>query len=126
MKTLLILGGGTAGTILANKMVTRLPSDWKVEVVDQNDRHQYQPGFLFVPVGKMPAKRVTKSRRAQFKDGVNYTETEILSVETDKKVVTTAAGDKPYDVLVVATGAQIHPEMVEGLNDDRIWRTSAH
>lgn len=126
MKTLLILGGGTAGTILANKMVTRLPSDWKVEVVDQNDHHQYQPGFLFVPVGKMPAKRVTKSRRAQFKDGVNYTETEILSVDPDKKVVTTAAGDKPYDMLVVATGAQIHPEVVEGLNDDRIWRTSAH
>ena len=126
MKTRLILGGGTASTILANKMVTRLPSDWKVEVVDQNDHHHYQPGFLFVPVGMMPAKRVTKFRRAQFKDGVNYTETEILSVDPDKKVVATAAGDKPYDVLVVATGTQIHPEMVEGRNDDRIWRASAH
>ena len=52
MKNLLILGGGTAGSIAANKLRRRLPTDrWAVTVVDSDDDHRYQPGFLFVPFG---------------------------------------------------------------------------
>ena len=45
-KHLLILGGGTAGTMMANHLRKRLPaSDWKMTVVDRSDRHLYQPGL---------------------------------------------------------------------------------
>lgn len=126
MKTLLILGAGTAGTILANKMVSRVPAGWQVSLVDKDDAHQYQPGYLFVPVGMMNADRVTKSRRAQLKEGVHYTETTIEGVDPEHKVVHTAAGDMNYDILVIATGAHIHPELIDGLTDERIWGTKAH
>jgi sulfide:quinone oxidoreductase len=52
MKTVLILGGGTAGTMIANKLSARLErTDWRVIVVDKDDIHDYQPGYLFIPFG---------------------------------------------------------------------------
>ena len=52
MKNLLILGAGTAGTMMANHLVKKLPaSDWKITIVDQYTTHYYQPGFLFLPFG---------------------------------------------------------------------------
>ncbi len=52
MRTLLVLGAGTAGTMTANKLRHRLTADeWKITVVDQDDEHHYQPGYLFLPFG---------------------------------------------------------------------------
>lgn len=126
MKTLLILGAGTAGTILANKMVGTVPQGWQVLVVDKDDHHHYQPGFLFLPVGMMPERRITKSRRAQLKPEVIYQETTVRGVDTESKTVSTSDGDIAYDLLVIATGTGPRPELVDGLNDERIWRKAAH
>ena len=47
MKELLVLGGGTAGTMVANRLNRRLDKrEWRVTVVDQDNRHVYQPGFV--------------------------------------------------------------------------------
>ncbi len=52
MKKLLILGAGTGGTMMANKMRKELSRDeWKITIVDQEKTHYYQPGFLFIPFG---------------------------------------------------------------------------
>ena len=51
MKRLLILGGGTAGTMVANRLSHELEDDWKITVVDADETHYYQPGFLFIPFG---------------------------------------------------------------------------
>ena len=51
MKRLLILGAGTAGTMAANRLVHELNGDWKITIVDQDETHYYQPGFLFIPFG---------------------------------------------------------------------------
>ena len=51
MKKLLILGGGTAGTMVANRLAHELDRDeWQITIVDQT-KHYYQPGFLFIPFG---------------------------------------------------------------------------
>ena len=50
MKTLLILGAGTGGTMVANKMAHHLdPQEWRIIIVDRDENHYYQPGFLFIP-----------------------------------------------------------------------------
>ena len=52
MRRLVILGGGTAGTMMANKLSSVLNmGQWQITVVDSNPIHYYQPGFLFVPFG---------------------------------------------------------------------------
>src|SRR5437867_13398263 len=56
MKRIVILGAGTAGTIMANRLSRRYGGDpdapdVSITVVDQDDEHVYQPGLLFVPFG---------------------------------------------------------------------------
>ena len=63
MKKLLILGGGTAGTIMANKMRKELPREsWEIAIVDQYKTHYYQPGFLFIPFGMYKERDVIKPK----------------------------------------------------------------
>ncbi len=51
MKNLVILGAGTAGTMMANHLVGKLgKNEWQITIVDQYKTHYYQPGFLFLPI----------------------------------------------------------------------------
>jgi sulfide:quinone oxidoreductase len=118
MKTLLILGAGTAGTMVANKMSRHLdPMEWEIILVDENEDHYYQPGFLFIPFDIYGPADVVKPKRDFFPPGVKFIHSEIDLIEPDKNRVRLAIDEKPisYDYLVIATGSHIHPEETEGL-----------
>jgi len=52
MKKILILGAGTGGTIMANKLAANMEdNEWQITIIDQDEKHYYQPGFLFIPFG---------------------------------------------------------------------------
>ena len=71
MKKLLVLGAGTAGTMVVNRLRPRLDADeWKITVVDQSHTHYYQPGFLFIPFGIYGAKDVDRPRRDFIAPGI--------------------------------------------------------
>jgi sulfide:quinone oxidoreductase len=71
MRRLLVLGGGTAGTMLANRLRQRFhPREWQVTIVDDDERHFYQPGFLFIPFGACAPADVVKTKRDLIHDGV--------------------------------------------------------
>jgi len=64
MRKLLVLGAGTAGTMVVNKMIHHLNSDeWDITIVDQDETHYYQPGFLFIPFGIYGRNDVIKPKR---------------------------------------------------------------
>ena len=117
MKTLLILGAGTAGTLMANRLQRRLsPEQWKITMIDEDPLHYYQPGFLFVPFGIYSRKDVIKPKRHFVPNGVNYVQAEVDRVEPEKHRVLLRSGEHlKYDVLVIATGANIAPEQTEGM-----------
>jgi len=63
MKKILILGAGTAGTIMANKLRRALDrEEWDITIVDKEKKHYYQPGFLFIPFGIYNKQDVIKPR----------------------------------------------------------------
>ena len=118
MKTFLILGGGTAGTMVANKMSHHLdPQDWKIIVVDQDENHYYQPGFLFIPFGIYSPADVVKPKRDFYPPNVEFVMSTIDLIEPDKNRVKLERDKRVivYDYLVVATGSHIEPAQVEGL-----------
>ena len=127
MKNLLILGGGTAGSIAANKLRRKLPADrWTVTVVDADDDHRYQPGYLFVPFGTYRPEQVTRSRRRYLRKDVELQYGQIELVLPDEHVVTLADGRRlPYDALIIATGVTPRPDQTPGLLGDQ-WRRSIH
>jgi sulfide:quinone oxidoreductase len=116
-KRIVILGGGTGGTMTANRLRRRFDSDEaEIHVVDRDDRHVYQPGLLFVPFGLAQVEEIVRPRRRQLRNGVVFHENEVESVALDKdEVLLDDGATLPYDVLVVATGVRLQPEETEGL-----------
>lgn len=116
-RRVLILGGGTGGTLTANRLRrTYSPDELEITVVDQDDRHVYQPGLLFVPFGLADPDDIVRPRRRQLHKGIDFRQEAVDHVDIEAHTVHLAGGTVlPYDVLVVATGARLLPEETEGL-----------
>ena len=117
MKKLLILGAGTAGTMMAAKMRRALPRDeWSITIIDQDDDHLYQPGLLFIPFGVYDESDVVRPRSRYVPKGVELLLSGIDVVEPSENRVRLLDGSLvAYDYLVVATGSRIAPEEMDGL-----------
>jgi sulfide:quinone oxidoreductase len=131
MKRIVILGAGTAGTIMANRLRKLYGSDIKsgelqITIVDQDNQHVYQPGLLFVPFGIYEPHETVKPRRPQVSDGVEYHQAGIDRVEPEQDTVYLDDGRAlRYDLLIVATGTNIAPQETEGLTGAG-WRDTMH
>jgi sulfide:quinone oxidoreductase len=125
MRNLVILGGGTAGTMAANKLRRRLPrTDWRVTVVDRDDVHHYQPGYLFLPFGGYRPDQVTRSRHAFLGDGIELALGDVDRVEPlENRVLMSDGRTLPYDYLVIATGTTPRPDQTPGMLGPE-WRRS--
>ncbi len=122
MEKLLILGAGTAGTMMLNKLYNVLDKNqWQITIVDQYETHYYQPGFLFIPFGIYSRNDVIKPKRDFFPSGVNAIISQIDKVEPENNRVLLKNNQVlSYDILLIATGARISPEETEGMKD-KLW-----
>lgn len=127
MKRLLILGGGTAGTMVANKLRPRLDrADWEITIIDQDNVHHYQPGYLMLPFGKYKPSDITKPRDRFIRNGVELKLGSIDRVEAAaNKVILVDGTEWPYDYLVIATGTTPRPDETPGMTEGE-WRRSVH
>lgn len=125
MRNMLILGGGTAGTMMANKLANALDEqEWRITVVDGTEEHYYQPGFLFVPFGTYRMRDLVRPRRQYLPSRAHLILSRIDHIDPKKKSVQLASGEVVrYDCLIIATGTDIHPEQVEGLLDEEWGRS---
>src|ERR1022692_1140510 len=125
MRQMLILGGGTAGTMMANKLASALDErDWRITVVDGTEEHYYQPGFLFVPFGTYGIRDIVKPRRKYLPGRIKFILSGIERIEAEKKTVKLSGGEMlSYDCLIIATGADVHPEQIEGMLDEEWGRS---
>ena len=114
---IVILGAGTGGTMMANRLRrAHSREDMEIIVVDRDDEHIYQPGLLFVPFGLTRADDITRPRSAQLHRGIDLRRSEIDRVDLDASAVYLTDGPPiPYDVLVIATGSELLPEDTEGM-----------
>ena len=124
-KSLVVLGAGTAGTMVVNKLRRRLlATEWDITVVDQNDLHDYQPGYLFLPFGQLQPAQVRRSRHPLITDGVDLVLSEVERVEPQEHRVVLASGQQlDYDYLVIATGTSPRPDQTPGMLGEQ-WHRS--
>ena len=120
-KRIVILGAGTAGTMVANHLAKK--GGFDVTIIDQYDKHYYQPGFLFVPFGTYQPKDIIKPKADFIPKGVNYIQKKIERIDAENNTVELTDESVAYDLLVVATGAKINPKETPGMGEGE-WHTS--
>lgn len=112
---LLVLGGGTAGTMVANKVRKVLP-DWEVTLVDRDDVHDYQPGYLFMPFGMNTPEQVRRSKRLFIDPATRFVTGEVEIIDADgRRVVLDDGSVVDYDYLVIASGTTPRPDQTPGM-----------
>lgn len=122
MKHIVILGGGSAGVMFANRMRKEFREDEvALTVVERSEKHIYQPAFTLVLFDLEDPKNLIRPTKELFYDGINLIIDEATKIDPQNNKVTTAKhGDISYDYLVIATGAKLNydepPGMKEGLN----------
>ncbi|MEP6797285.1 MAG: FAD-dependent oxidoreductase, partial [Lapillicoccus sp.] len=124
-KRLLVLGAGTAGTMVVNRLRPALsPQDWDITVVDRDDEHRYQPGYLFLPFGTYTEAQVTRARHSFIHDGVDFVIGDVDLIHPETNVVGLTDGrDLSYDFLVIASGTSPRPDQTPGMLGEQ-WRRS--
>ena len=124
MKKIVILGAGTSGTMMANHLVKKIPSGWGITIVDQEETHYYQPGFLFLPFDLYKTKQVKKSIKKFIPKGVELVNEKIDKVDKENdKVLLQNGTEINYDLLIIATGTDIAPQEIDGMLGDH-WHKS--
>lgn len=125
MKKIVILGSGCAGTMTAVGLRNKLSeSEWDITIIDNDEIHHYQPGWLFIPFGVYTAEDCQKPKREFIPKGVNFILDEVVGVDPTQRSVEGKRGKYNYDWLVVASGCRVMPEEVEGMMDD--WHGNIH
>ncbi|WP_289053360.1 NAD(P)/FAD-dependent oxidoreductase [Carboxylicivirga marina] len=102
-KRIVIIGAGFGGLKLAQKLSG---SPYQVVVIDKQNFHQFQPLFYQVASSGIEPSSISFPVRKIFQSHSNlhFRTTELVSINADKKSITTLAGEMNYDYLVLANG----------------------
>lgn len=125
MKNLVILGAGTAGTMMANHLHHQLKKpDWNITIVDEREEHHYQPGYLFLPFDIYAPEDIVKTIEEFIPKDVTLLKQKINRIAPEEnKVLLADSRELAYDILIIATGAKIAPEEIEGMDGEE-WHKS--
>jgi len=121
MKRIVIVGGGTGGTILANNLARRLPAELaagevKITVLSASDKHMYQPGLLYVAFGRMASQDLYQDQASLLEPSIMFYVDPVKTFDLDNNRVETESGSiHDYDYLAICTGSKPVPENVPGL-----------
>jgi len=125
MKHLVILGAGTAGTMMANHLSHHLKRpEWRISIIDEKTEHHYQPGYLFLPFDIYEPEDIVKSIDEFIPKAVDLVQGAIDKVvPSENKVLMHDGSVLVYDVLIVATGAKTAPEEIEGMKGSEWYKS---
>ncbi|MCG3227417.1 MAG: NAD(P)/FAD-dependent oxidoreductase [Candidatus Heimdallarchaeota archaeon] len=115
-KKIVILGGGTGGLIVANKL-RKLAKVNDVLLVDKEKNHLFNPSLLWVMTGWRTKNQIQKPLSRLQRKGIKFVNTLVENIDFKNQIIVTPDGDMPYDYLVIALGASTFPERMEGFSE---------
>lgn len=119
MKRIVILGGGSAGVMFANRMrklVTQ--EEAEITVIEKSREHIYQPAFTLVVFGLDEPENLVRPMEMLFHEGIRLVFDEATRIDPENNRVSTEKnGEFSYDYLVVATGARLNYEEPQGMKE---------
>ena len=113
----LVLGAGFGGLELTTRLSDEFGDDIDIVLVDKADGFIFGFSKLDVMFGRTTADAVHHAYSDIVKPGVRFVQSTIRSIDPVAKRVVTDAGTFDADILVVALGADLHPDATPGLLD---------
>lgn len=120
---ILVVGGGTGGTIVANNLARRLASEIqqrrvRITLLSASDRHMYQPGLLYLAFGQTTPDQLYRDQASLLEANIQFHVDPVQHFHLQQNCVITQSGKQhDYDILVIATGSRIVPEQIPGLQE---------
>src|SRR5579864_1690197 len=112
MKRVVIVGGGSGATMVANMLARRR---METIVLSKSAAHMFQPALLYVAF-KNASPRIIRDERRLLDRRVRFIQEPVTRIDLTARTVATAAGSwYDYDELVVATGVTTDPDQIPGL-----------
>jgi sulfide:quinone oxidoreductase len=118
---IVIVGGGTGGSVLANDLADRLEpeldaGDAEVTLVNDGPEQVYKPVWLYVPFGQREPADGRRRLDELVDDAVDLRIDRVTDIDTEAKRLALDGGPSmEYDYLVLATGSTLAPERIPGL-----------
>lgn len=106
-RTIVIIGAGTGGIVLANRLRERLAAEHRIVVVERSERHAFAPSFLWLMVGQRRRDAITKPVQRLLRRGVELVIGEAREIDPKQRLVRVGSETIPYDSLVLASGAEM-------------------
>jgi sulfide:quinone oxidoreductase len=110
-----VLGAGFGGLELTTRLSEALGDEVDAVLIDREAGFTFGFSKLDVMFGRATADAVFHSYADVTKPGVRFVQADITAIDPVGKRVATTAGEFEADVLVVALGADLHPEATPGL-----------
>ena len=91
---ILVVGGGMGGTILSNNLARRLAGELRsgkarITMLSASDKHMYQPGLLYLAVGRMTPDELYRDQRSLLEPGIEFHADPVEEFQLDKNQVKT-------------------------------------
>ncbi len=126
-KKIVILGGGVAGTIVANQLARKIPGELRAREVSitqigNTDTHTYQPGWLYIPFDLSRPEDLKRPQRSLLDPSITFVQDTIAKIDVKGQKLTSKEGKEiSYDILVIATGSVPRPDLTPGLVEAGHW-----
>ncbi len=113
-RTVVVLGGGTGGLVAARRLRRRLDPADRVVVIDRSPTFQFAPSFLWVMTGARRPEQLNADRRRLRRSGIEVLHADALEIDPTHRQVKTSEGDTHFDRLIIALGAELAPDTLDG------------
>jgi sulfide:quinone oxidoreductase len=116
-RTVVVLGGGTGGLVAAHRLRRKLDPADRVVVIDRSPTFQFAPSFLWVMTGARRPEQLNADRRRPRGAGIEMLQADALEIDPAHRRVKTSEGEVGFDRLVIALGAELAPDALDGFGE---------
>jgi len=118
---IIVVGGGTGGTLAANLLAKNLQEEIRtgqvgVHLVSCSEHHIFQPGYLHVAFKNQEPSQIVRDENTLLRREVHRINENAERLDLRGQAVTLTSGERlNYDHLIVATGSAPNPSAIPGL-----------